>query len=172
MPYFAREAKSNIIYHSNRITPENGLKNAKIMTIQEIRDLIAKKIAGQGTQVDVGGGLAAILNGTLDAVGNFLDSVLVINENLTQGVVEISSQRFAELLHFGIVSYDGALYPVSGSKEVSDDFSQELISRGYQPEGVMVYLGTASYTESELVVARGLVVFSQGVHRYLGYLNL
>lgn len=36
------------------------------MTIQEIRDLIAKKIAGQGTMVDVGNGLSAILNGILD----------------------------------------------------------------------------------------------------------
>lgn len=36
------------------------------MTIQEIRDLIAKKIAGQGTQVDVGGGLVAILNAICD----------------------------------------------------------------------------------------------------------
>lgn len=38
------------------------------MTIQEIRDLIAKKISGQGTMVDVGGGLPAILNGILDLV--------------------------------------------------------------------------------------------------------
>ena len=38
------------------------------MTIQEIRDLIAKKIAGQGTMVDVGNGLPAILNGILDKI--------------------------------------------------------------------------------------------------------
>lgn len=38
------------------------------MTIQEIRDLIAKKIAGQGTMVDVGNGLPAILNGILDEI--------------------------------------------------------------------------------------------------------
>lgn len=38
------------------------------MTIQEIRDLIAKKIAGQGTQVDVGGGLPAILNAICDTL--------------------------------------------------------------------------------------------------------
>lgn len=38
------------------------------MTIVEIRDLVAKKISGQGTMVDVGGGLPAILNGILDLV--------------------------------------------------------------------------------------------------------
>lgn len=38
------------------------------MTIQEIRDLVAKKISGQGTMVDVGGGLPAILNGILDLI--------------------------------------------------------------------------------------------------------
>lgn len=38
------------------------------MTTQEIRDLVAKKISGQGTMVDVGGGLPAILNGILDIV--------------------------------------------------------------------------------------------------------
>lgn len=38
------------------------------MEIQEMRDLIAKKIAGQGTMVDVGGSLPAILNGILDKI--------------------------------------------------------------------------------------------------------
>lgn len=38
------------------------------MTIDEIRALIAQKIAGQGTMVDAGGGLPAILNALCDAI--------------------------------------------------------------------------------------------------------
>ncbi len=37
-------------------------------TIDEIKDLIAQKITGQGNQVDVGNGLTTILNGIVDAV--------------------------------------------------------------------------------------------------------
>lgn len=39
------------------------------MTKQEIKDLIAAKIAGQGSAVDVGGALADILNALVDASG-------------------------------------------------------------------------------------------------------
>lgn len=38
------------------------------MDIQAIRNLVAKKIAGQGTMVDVGGGLPVILNAICDAI--------------------------------------------------------------------------------------------------------
>ena len=38
------------------------------MNTQEIKELVAKKIAGQGTMVDVGGGLPAILNAIADAL--------------------------------------------------------------------------------------------------------
>lgn len=36
------------------------------MTIQEIKELVSKKIAGQGSQVDIGGALAEILNGIVE----------------------------------------------------------------------------------------------------------
>lgn len=38
------------------------------MTIQEIKELVSKKIAGQGSQVDIGGALAEILNGIVDNI--------------------------------------------------------------------------------------------------------
>lgn len=38
------------------------------MTKQEIKDLVAAKIAGQGSQVDIGGALADILSGIVDAI--------------------------------------------------------------------------------------------------------
>ena len=38
------------------------------MTKQEIKDLIASKIAGQGSAVDAGSALQEILNGIIDAI--------------------------------------------------------------------------------------------------------
>ena len=40
------------------------------MTTQEIKDLIASKIAGQGSAVDAGSALPEILNGIVDALAN------------------------------------------------------------------------------------------------------
>lgn len=39
------------------------------MNAKEIKDLIASKIAGQGTMVDIGGALPVILNEIVDAIG-------------------------------------------------------------------------------------------------------
>ena len=38
------------------------------MTLAEIKELISKKIAGQGSQVDIGGALAEVLTGIAEAV--------------------------------------------------------------------------------------------------------
>lgn len=46
------------------------------MTTQEIKDLIASKIAGQGTMVDVGGALPTILKEIVDALGNIPEEVI------------------------------------------------------------------------------------------------
>ena len=51
------------------------------MTIQEIRDMVAKKIAGQGTMVDVGGGLPAILNAICDAIEGVSPKVVTSGNN-------------------------------------------------------------------------------------------
>lgn len=51
------------------------------MTKQQIKDLVTAKIAGQGTNVDAGGGLPIILNEIIDAIpegGN--DPVIVEGE--------------------------------------------------------------------------------------------
>jgi hypothetical protein len=70
------------------------------MTTQEIRDLIAKKIAGQGTQVDLGNGLPAILNGILDAVeGASMEPLIVEGTNSDSRFSESAGQpTFSEAL--------------------------------------------------------------------------
>ena len=63
------------------------------MTTQEIKDLIASKIAGQGSMVDVGGALPNILKEFADAMGNIpapmpeLDSIP--NEGLAEDSIDV-----------------------------------------------------------------------------------
>ena len=47
------------------------------MTTQEIKDLIASKIAGQGSAVDAGSALPEILNGIVDAIAAIPEPVSV-----------------------------------------------------------------------------------------------
>lgn len=61
------------------------------MTTQQIKDLIAQTIAGQGNQVDSGGKLAEILNAIVDAVeqgGGSEPLVIPSSEFLNEGVIE------------------------------------------------------------------------------------
>ena len=47
------------------------------MTTQQIKDLIASKIAGQGNQVDSGGALSTILDAIVDAVADATKPLVV-----------------------------------------------------------------------------------------------
>lgn len=51
------------------------------MTIQELKDLVLQKIAGQGSQIDIGGALPPVLNGILDT--------LAATQNITQVIVTV-----------------------------------------------------------------------------------
>lgn len=80
------------------------------MTKQEIKDLIAAKIAGQGSAVDVGGALPVILNEILDAIPEvstvrpaYLEMEVVQSfENKTAsqaaGIFGINSDQFEALI--------------------------------------------------------------------------
>lgn len=86
------------------------------MTIQEIRDLVAKKISGQGTMVDVGGGLPAILNGILDLIAaaaaqSLAVPTLTAEESELDDVIEITAERFYELTSSPIIKgYNGKIF--------------------------------------------------------------
>ena len=64
------------------------------MTIQEIKELVSKKIAGQGSQVDIGGALAEILNGIIDIADG---KKIVEVPNLTTFEDETKAQAAADL---------------------------------------------------------------------------
>lgn len=70
------------------------------MTKQEIKDLIAAKIAGQGSAVDVGGALPVILNAILDNIDTAFDVTdLEFGELTDQQVAELS--KHSTLKYFG-----------------------------------------------------------------------
>jgi len=58
------------------------------MTTNEIKTLIQNTIAGQGSQVDIGGKLAEVLNALADAVGNVRRTVVLQINNTGQEMTE------------------------------------------------------------------------------------
>lgn len=83
------------------------------MTIQEIKELVSKKIAGQGSQVDIGGALAEILNGIIDMAGAKKVEVpkLITFEDLTKAQaaadLQISESDLDSLFEADVVTTTG-----------------------------------------------------------------
>lgn len=67
------------------------------MTTQEIKDLIASKIAGQGSAVDAGSALPEILGGVADLLKNQQD-ITALTENLVVELPDDLSQASQDLL--------------------------------------------------------------------------
>lgn len=68
------------------------------MTTQEIKDLIASKIAGQGSAVDAGSALPEILNGIVDAIAAipevqsvYLKTTRTFDQLVAQGEMSVTS---------------------------------------------------------------------------------
>lgn len=59
------------------------------MTIQEIKDLVDKKIAGQGNQVDCGSALPSVLNELVDLVGSQAETIAALEDKTTTKVITI-----------------------------------------------------------------------------------
>lgn len=84
------------------------------MTKQEIKELVSKKIAGQGSQVDIGGALAEILNGIIDIAGAKKVEVpmLITFEDLTKAQaaaeLQISESDLDSLFEADVVTTPGS----------------------------------------------------------------
>ena len=76
------------------------------MTTNEIKTLIQNTIAGQGSQVDIGGKLAEILGAIVDAIPANL--VVDITDVLTEYKVEISQELFSTITKCVAIDIDGA----------------------------------------------------------------
>lgn len=84
------------------------------MTKQEIKELVSKKIAGQVSQVDIGGALAEILNGIIDIAGAKKVEVpmLITFEDLTKAQaaaeLQISESDLDSLFEADVVTTPGS----------------------------------------------------------------
>lgn len=76
------------------------------MTAQEIKDLIASKIAGQGSAVDAGSALPEILNAIVEKC---MPADLIMDANGLSKGDEISEATSAALRKAAILNYDGEL---------------------------------------------------------------
>ena len=98
------------------------------MTLQEIKELVSKKIAGQGSQVDIGGALAEILNGIIDIAGAGLQALEITETPDSAEGVRISADRFNEIKGAIALSHDNHLYLRSSSptlaKAIFDDIGE------------------------------------------------
>ena len=79
------------------------------MTTNEIKTLIQNTIAGQGSQVDIGGKLAEILGAIVDAMpaSNDLAKVLTIPNYTGVTIRANSKEQFCELAGISVEQYDG-----------------------------------------------------------------
>lgn len=137
------------------------------MSIQEIRDLIAKKIAGQGTQVDVGGGLAAILNGILDLIPPALPAALLDIPNIdsvSYEAEEITRGEYNNLSIHPIISYyNGKPYlgVVCSDKQLVGELLSVLGA-----ETAFVYISYLKYDEAGVPDSYGALVIYQVDEKY------
>lgn len=93
------------------------------MDTTQIRQLVAAKIAEQGTNVDAGSALPDIINGLCDIIDNLPAPqelpIVEITEDITGDPVEISRDRAFEILDSGILLYDGMTFVAStGNGEI------------------------------------------------------
>lgn len=128
------------------------------MDTSEIRALIAQKIAGQGSMVDVGGGLPAILNAICDAIegGGEIDGIVSVpfasNEFLDDWV-ELRDLPVTWVANaFAIKCSDGVVLSskmaTMGNVEISDEV------------GVEIYAIFGNCTVSDVLESASLYVFS------------
>lgn len=133
------------------------------MTTDEIRALIAKKISGQGTMVDVGGGLPAILNALLDKVEAAEAAAPKVLHCGVSYSSELSIQnvRVPEIAEQLNISEQEALNLVAGVyNEI--EFTNNTLIAGWRGDGSSLYGGLAADQDNGMTFQ----IFSAGEEEY------
>lgn len=103
------------------------------MTKQEIKALVGQKIAGQGSQVDIGGALADILNAIVDLIPGIPDL----------GTIEDGD----EVTDFDAIIRNNPILKINGSLWVLSTFNNS--QRPFQQvEERMIYTNSISFDSS------------------------
>lgn len=129
------------------------------MTTNEIKTLIQNTIAGQGSQVDIGGKLAEVLNALADAVSGVVSGVDV-TDIITDVPTGISSELYQKIMDAPVLVANGKSYlrltaePDNVQTNVEDYLQTDVILFGifgvYQQDG------------SNLTGGEGILVYQEG----------
>ena len=93
------------------------------MNANEIKELVAAKIAGQGSQVDIGGALPEVLNAIIDMVSDLPAPlpVVEITEGVREGTpFEISEDRAIEIKASAVLLYHNFAFVLINPTEIFD----------------------------------------------------
>ena len=142
------------------------------MTKQEIKDLIAAKIAGQGNQVDIGNALADVLNAladNVDAAQQAADNFKVLD--LTPYAEQIENNEpipYTEEIWNAFdeavaLKYDGVIRPNTGFYLQTSGLSQPLYDAMHNdaPDGFMIMQYRVAF--GFVVVDTGSLAYSAGI---------
>lgn len=110
------------------------------MTTQEIKALVAAKIAGQGNQIDLGNALPEIIDALCDAVDSAPKAV-VVTETLSSTPIEITGEQYLKYLSAGILLYEGFKFLIC-----SNLIDEQLFS-AYQWENVQIFAKSIILTD-------------------------
>lgn len=103
------------------------------MTKQEIKDLVAAKLVGQGNQVDLGSALPAILNGIIDLIQEPAPSEVLVVKSTDRIAdtpdwrshciikVDYGDGEFVTILPISAGVMGGALYQYQGEWRIADE---------------------------------------------------
>lgn len=127
------------------------------MTTNEIKTLIQNTIAGQGSQVDIGGKLAEILVSIVDAIpaAAYIDVTDLIK---TTGIAELTEQQFTKFQNSAGLISNGVFYPKVTALTTEQSNALDAAS-GYQINGSVVPFGYFVFDDNVVDSALGLFVF-------------
>ena len=131
------------------------------MTTNEIKTLSQNTIAGQGSQVDIGGKLAEILAAIVDAIpaAAYIDVTDLI---ATTGTAEITEQQFNQFQNSAGLISNGVFYPKVTALTTEQLSAFDTVSGG----SVAAAFGYFVFDNNVMDSALGLFVFYDSSEKY------
>ena len=133
------------------------------MTTNEIKTLIQNTIAGQGSQVDIGGKLAEVLNALADAVSGVVSGVDV-TDVLTDVPTTISSELYQKIMDAPVLVANGKAYFRLTAEP--DNVQQNVEDYLHTNVNLFGIFGVCQQDGSNLTGADGILVYQEGYGDY------
>lgn len=120
------------------------------MTTTEIKELVAAKLAGQGSAVDIGNALPSVINALcdlVDAQAQQLEKALVPIDigPMPTAIKEINQEMVDALRSCCAISLGGTIYPQLSAAAIMDaSYYPEILPTVRQPDTVFAIFGRFS----------------------------